>query len=74
MTERTMNPVLGVLLDQVRQTRAAYMTGVAGVTVEDMQAAARRYLEMRASFEAAKTGKRAKRITKGAVAGLLRGL
>jgi hypothetical protein len=67
------NPLLTVLLKQVRDTRKAYMTGMPGVTVEDMQEAAMRYLRMRHTVLKAQ-GKRSKPPTKQAVAGFLRAL
>ena len=74
MTEATQQAVLHTLLDQVRQTRKAYNTGVVGVTYEDMAAAAKRYLTMQEAYVAAKQDRRPKRITQARVAALLRSL
>lgn len=70
----TTKAVLTTLENHVRQTRHAYTTGVPGVTYEDMAAAARRLLEMRAAFERASGRKVTSKPTKAQIAALLRAL
>lgn len=74
MTATTQQALLGTLLQHVRDTRAAYYQGINGVTYEDMQAAANRYLRMQEAYAAAKEGRKPKNITKARIAYLLRGL
>lgn len=66
--------ILQTLENQVRQTKAAYYSGMNGVTYEDMAAAARRLLRMRISYERASGRKVSTKITKQAVASLLRSM
>lgn len=72
-----MNPdstksLLAILEQQVRDTKRAYNAGTPGVTYDDMAASARRLLEMRACVERA-TGRPVKtKITKLAIASVLR--
>jgi hypothetical protein len=65
--------LLTTMQDHVRQTRRAYYQGMPGVTYEDMQAAARRFLEMKASIDRA-NGRKAAPVTSAAIAHLLRAL
>lgn len=67
-----MNPILAVLRNQVRETKRAYYQAMPGVTYEDMTAAARRYLEMKACIDRAAGRKAPKTISKNAIAGLIR--
>jgi hypothetical protein len=48
---RTTITVLEILTRHLKETRQAYYRGVAGVTYEDMRAAAARVLRMRAIYE-----------------------
>jgi hypothetical protein len=61
-----------VLLDHMRQTRAAYQRGVPGVTYDDMRAAAERVLRMRVSVERASGRQVTTKVTTAAIAHLLR--
>lgn len=61
------------LLDQVREVRRAYNTGKPGVTVEDMRAAAERYLVVKNAVDVA-AGRKPRKITASSIAGMLRGL
>jgi hypothetical protein len=65
--------ILHTLKQQVIETRAAYYRGVTGITYEDMAAAARRYLTILASVDRA-AGRKAKKVTSGSIAHLLRAL
>lgn len=70
----TTKLLLQTLESQVRQTKAAYYRGVPGVTYDDMAAAARRLLEMRACYERASGRKVTSKATNKAVATLLRAI
>ena len=70
----TTKLLLQTLENQVRQTKAAYYSAVPGVTYDDMAAAARRLLEMRASYERASGRKVTSKVTSKAIATLLRSL
>lgn len=66
--------LLDTLAQQVRETRRAYMTGVPGVTYDDMVAAAVRLIEMRACFERVSGRTVTSKPTAAQVATLLRSL
>lgn len=70
----TTKLLLGTLENQVRQTRAAYYQSMPGVTYDDMAASARRLLTMRAAYEKASGRPVKTKVTKKAVANLLRSL
>lgn len=70
----TIKLLLTTLESQVRQTKAAYYSAVPGVTYDDMAAAARRLLEMRAVVERATGRKVTSKPTSLAVATLLRSI
>jgi hypothetical protein len=72
MTPDQMKSVLHVLTDGMRRTRAEYRKGTPGVTYDDMKAAAIRVLEMRISIERASGRPVRTKVTKGAIASLLR--
>lgn len=63
--------LMQTLRRHVIETRAAYYRG--HVQYEDMAAAARRYLEMQATLER-QGGRKARPVTSGAIAHLLRAL
>lgn len=70
-TNRTM---ITILEGQLRQTRAAYYKNTPGITYDDMSASAKRVLEMRAAIERS-TGRPVKtKVSKRAIAQLIRGL
>lgn len=70
----TTKLILQTLENQVRETKAAYYRSVPGITYDDMAAAARRLLEMRASFEKASGRKVRTKVTKAAIANMLRSI
>lgn len=74
MRPDTTRLLLTTLENQVRQTKAAYYRNTPGVTYDDMAAAARRLIEMRAAYEKASGRKVTSRATKKAIATLLRAI
>lgn len=70
----TIKLLLTTLENQVRQTKAAYYRNTPGITYDDMAAAARRLLEMRAAYEKASGRRVASKPTKKAIATLLRAI
>ena len=68
----TTKLLLQTLENQVRQTKAAYYSAVPGVTYDDMAAAARRLLEMRASYERASGRKVTSKVTSESIVRLIR--
>lgn len=66
--------ILQTLEDQVRETRRAYYANVPGVRYEDMAAAAKRLLTMRAAYERASGRRVTSEPTKEKIAILLRSL
>lgn len=64
--------ILDALERHMKDTRRAYMAGVAGVEYVDMASAAERVLRMRAAYERAAGRRATTRVTKGAIATLLR--
>jgi len=70
----TTKLLLQTLENQVRQTKAAYYASVPGVTYEDMAAAARRLLDMRACYERSSGRRVTSKATPKAIATLLRSL
>lgn len=77
LPQSTTSPIVALLdtLERhVKETKAAYYRGVPGVTYEDMAAAARRLIEMRAVVERSTGRKVTSKPTKLAIASLLRSL
>lgn len=70
----TTKLLLQTLENQVRQTKAAYYSAVPGVTYDDMAAAAQRLIEMRACYERASGRKVTSKVTRKAIATLLRSI
>lgn len=64
--------LLPILEQHLAQWKSAYYANMPGVTYEDMAAAARRLLEMRAAYERASGRPVRTRISKKAIAELLR--
>ena len=69
---RTLQTMHETLLQHLRETRAAYYAGMPGVTHEDMASAARRVLEVRRMLERATGRPATTKVTKEAIATLLR--
>jgi hypothetical protein len=63
---------LPILEQHLRQWKAAYYRHTPGVTYDDMATAARRLLEMRAAYERATGRPQRVKVTKKAIADLLR--
>ncbi len=70
---KTLRAMHDTLMTHLRETRAAYYAGMPGVTHEDMAAAARRVLEVRQMLERASGRLVTTKVTKEAIAALLRG-
>jgi hypothetical protein len=70
----TTKLLLTTLENQVRQTKAAYYRNMPGVTYDDMAGAARRLLEMRVAYERASGRPVKTKVTKKAIATLLRAI
>ena len=68
----TLKAMHDALMQHLRETRAAYYAGMPGVTHEDMANAARRVLEVRRMLERATGRPVTTKVTKEAVASLLR--
>ncbi len=68
----TYRPYLDTLERHVKETKAAYYRNTPGVTYDDMAAAARRLLKMRASVERATGRPVTSTPTKAAIAAILR--
>lgn len=72
MSAESIKDLLPILEAHLRQWKAAYYANTPGVTYDDMAAAARRLLEMRAAYERASGRPVKTRVTAKNIAALLR--